>query len=229
MARGIGRAMEKALAREEGEAPPEARESLLMHPQRRELFRLLCQRPCATVGELSRAAKLSANAVRWHLERMVPANLVTRDRAGTFHPKGFIDPEDGAVFRALSEAGARHVFRAVLEAPGSTQKELCVALGVSRQSVFKIAVVLVGHKLLTSIEDGKFRRYYPTGLLFNRREENRARARAFADGLVKRLQAGGLTPHVLRHTENQILIRIAHGRSAEVLDLPLDPFTTILQ
>ena len=229
MARGIGRAMEKALAREEGEAPPEARESLLMHPQRRELFRLLCQRPCSTVGELSRAAKLSANAVRWHLERMAQADLVARDPTRTFHPKGFIDPADAAVFRALSAPGARDVFRAVLEAPGSTQKELCGTLGVSRQSVFKNAVTLVGHKLLTSIEDGKFRRYYPTGLLFNRREENRARARTFAEGLVKRLQAGGLTPHVLRHTENQLLVRIARGKSAEVLDLPLDPFTTVIQ
>jgi len=229
VARGIGRAMEKALAREEVKAPPKARESLLMHPQRRELFRLLCQRPCATVGELSRGAKLSANAVRWHLERMAHADLVVRDRAGTFHAKGFIDPAHGALFRILSESGARDVFRAVLDAPGSTQKELCGALGVSRQSIFKTATALVGHKLLTSIEDGKFRRYYPTGLLFDRREENRPRARAFADELVKRLQAGGLTPHVLRHTENQILIRISHGRSAEVLDLPLDPFTTVLQ
>lgn len=221
--------MEKALAHEAAETPPEARESLLMHPQRRELFRLMCQRPCATVGELSRAAKLSANAVRWHLQRMVQADLIVRDVPGTFHPKGFVGPADVPIFRALSEPAARGVFRSLLEAPGSTQKELCAALGVSRQSVFKRTAALLGHKLLTSIEDGKFRRYYPTGLLFTRREDNRARARAFADALVKRLQAGGLSPHVLRRTDNQLLVRIAHGRSAEVLDLPLDPFTTILQ
>jgi hypothetical protein len=160
---------------------------------------------------------------------MVHADLVARDGARMFHPKGFIDPQHRAIFRVLSEAGARAVFRAVLEAPGSTQKELCGVLAVSRQSVFKTATSLVGHKLLISIEDGRFRRCYPTGLLFDRREENRARARTFAAELVKRLQAGGLAPHVLRHTENQILIRIAHGKSAEILDLPLDPFTTVLQ
>jgi DNA-binding IclR family transcriptional regulator len=221
--------MEKALAQEEGKAPPEARESLLMHPQRRELFRLLCHRPCATVGDLSRRAKLSANAVRWHLERMVRADLVVRDASNTYSPKGFIDAGDGAIFRALSDAAARNVFRAILEAPGSTQKELCEQLGVSRQSVFKVATDLLGHKLVTSIEDGKFRRYYPTGLLFSRREENRPRARSFAEGLVKRLQAGGLTPHVLRQTDHQLLVRIARGKAAEALDLPLDPFTTALQ
>lgn len=229
MPRGMGRALEKALAHEQGETPRGTRESLLMHPQRREIFRLLCLHPCATVAELSHAAKLSANGVRWHLERMVHADLVVRAVPGTFHPKGFIDPADGAIFRTLSEPAARDVFRAVLEAPGSTQKELCTALAVSRQTVFKATASLLGHKLLTSIEDGRFRRYYPTGLLFDRREENRTRSRAFADSLVKRLQVGGLAPHVLRRTENQILVRITQGRTAEVLDLPLDPFTTTLQ
>ena len=228
MARGIGRAMEKALASKPGEAPPEAREFLLMHPQRRELFRLLCLRPCATVGELAREAKLSPNAVRWHLGRMALAGLVVRDSA-TYYPKGFIEPTEGTLFRALADRNARDVFRAVLEAPGSTQKELSDALGVSRQSVFKAASTLSRHKLVTSIEDGRYRRYYPTGLLFTRREAHRPRAKAFADEFLKRLQAGGLTPYVLRHTDRQLLVRIAHGRAAEVVDLPLDPFTTVLQ
>lgn len=229
MPRGIGRAMEKALAREEGAAPPEARESLLMHPQRRELFRLLCLRPCSTAGELARFAGLSSNAARWHLERLATAALVVRDPESTFYPKGFIDPADGPLFRVLAEGGTRDVYRAVLEAPGSTQREIAEGLGVSRQSVFKSANHLEGHKLVTSIEDGRFRRYYPTGLLFQRRESHRPRARAFADALVKQLQVGGLTPHVLRRTDRQLLVRIARGKAAETIDLTLDPYTTVLQ
>ncbi|MBI4416957.1 MAG: helix-turn-helix domain-containing protein [Euryarchaeota archaeon] len=228
MARGIGRAMEKALARKGEEPVPETRESLLMHPQRRELFRLLCLRPCATVGELAREAKLSANAVRWHLERLAAANLIVRD-GSSYYPKGFIEPTDRPLFRTLAEPTARGVFRAVLEAPGSTQKELVEVLGVSRQSVFKVASLLEERELVSSIEDGRFRRYYPTGLLFTRREDNRPKARAFADSLLKRLHAGGLAPHVLRHTDRQFLVRIAWGRAAELLDLPMDPFTTALQ
>ncbi len=229
MPRGIGRAMEKALARDEGEAPPQARESLLMHPQRRELFRLLCLRPCATAGELARQAGLSSNAVRWHLVRMAGAGLVVRDASATYFPKGFIDPADGPLFRVLAEGGTRDVFRAILEAPGSTQREVSSELGVSRQSVFKGASVLEGHRLVTSIQDGRFRRYYPTGLLFGRREAHRPRARAFADHLLKQLQAGGLTPNVLRRTDRQLLVRISRGKSAEALDLTLDPYTTVLQ
>jgi len=229
VARGIGRAMEKALAQDDGAAPPEARGSLLMHPQRRELFRLLCLRPCATAGELARQAGLSSNAVRWHLARMAEANLVVRDPAATYYPTGFIDPGDGPLFRVLAEGGGRDVFRAILEAPGSTQRELAVELSVSRQSVFKFANRLEGHKLATSIKDGRSRRYYPTGLLFARRETHRPRCRAFADRLLKQLQAGGLTPQVLRRTDRQFLVRISKGKSAEALDLTLDPYTTILQ
>ena len=228
MPRGIGRAMEKALAEKDGKSPAGARESLLMHPQRRELFRLLCLRPCATVGELAREAKLSANAVRWHIERLAGAALVVRD-GSAYYPKGFIEPADRTVFRTLAEPNARETLRAILEVPGSTQKELCEALGVSRQSVFKVASLLERQKLVSSIEDGRFRRYYPTGLLFTRREENRSRARTFVDALLKRLESGGLTPHVLRWSDRQLLVRIARGKSAEVLDLPLDPFTTALQ
>lgn len=229
MPRGIGRAMERALAQEEGEAPPGARESLLMHPQRRELFRFLCLRPCSTAGELARLAGLSPNAARWHLEKMAGASLVVRDPESTFYPKGFIEPGDGVLFRVLGEGGAREVFRAVLEGPGSTQREIAESLGVSRQSVFKSAALLEGHKLVTSIEDGRFRRYYPTGLLFQRREAHRPRAKAFADALVKQLHAGGLTPHVLRQTDRQLLVRIARGKAAETIDLTLDPYTTVLQ
>lgn len=229
MARGIGRAMERALAQKEGKAPPEARESLLMHPQRRELFRLLCLRPCSTAGALAREAGLSSNAARWHLERMAAAALVVRDPEATYYPKGFIEPADGPLFRILAESGSRAVLRVVLEAPGSTQRELAEGLGVSRQSVFKSASLLEAHRLLTSIEDGRFRRYYPTGLLFQRREAHRPRAKAFAALLVKQLQAGGLTPHVLRQTDRQLLVRIARGKAAETIDLTLDPYTTILQ
>lgn len=221
--------MEKAMAGETGEAPPQARESLLMHPQRRELFRLLCLRPCATVSELGRLAGLSANAVKWHLVRMAEADLVARDEKSTYQPRGFIEAADGPLFRVLAEGSNRDVFRTVLEAPGTTQREIAATLGVSRQAVFKAASDLVDHKLLTSIRDGRFRRYYPTGLLFNRREAHRPRARAFAEALLKRLDAGGLTPHVLRWTDRQLLVRIARGKSAEALDLPLDPYTTILQ
>lgn len=228
MPRGIGRAMEKAIASDEGEAPPEARESLLMHPQRRELFRLLCQRPCATAGELARQSGQSANAVRWHLQRMAAADLVVREGT-TYHPKGFIDPKDRPLFRLLAEGGSRDVFRAIADAPGLTQREVCEALGLSRQSVFKAASVLEAEKVIASIEDGRYRRYYPTDLLKRRREAYASRARAFADALVKRLQVGGLAPHVLRRTDEQLLVRISRGKSAEVLDLPLDPFATALE
>ena len=230
MARGLGRALEKAIARKEDAATPAARESLFMHPQRREMFRLLCLRPCATAGELARQSGLSANAVRWHLQRLALANLVVRDpRAAYFFPKGFIDPGDGPLFRVLAEGGTRDVFRAVLETQGATQREIAEGLGVSRQAVFKSAGLLEAHKLLTSIEDGRFRRYYPTGFLFQRREANRSRAKGFADGLVKQLESSGLTPHVLRRTDRQLLVRIAHGKAAESLDLSLDPYTTVLQ
>ncbi len=230
MARGIGRAFEKAIASEEGEAPPEARESLLMHPQRREMFRLLCLRPCATVGELARHAGLSPNAARWHLDRMSAIGLVARDsKAGFYYPRNFIDPEDGGLFRALAEGGTRDVFRTVLEMQGSTQSEIAGALGVSRQSVFKAAAELEAQRLLTHIADGRFRRYYPTGLLFERREANRTRARGFADALVKHLRAEALAPQVLRRTERQLLVRITRGKASETIDLTLDPYTTVLQ
>lgn len=229
MPRGIGRALETAIAQKEPEAPRAARESLFMHPRRRELFRLLCLRPCATAGELARQAHLSANAVRWHLQQLATAGLVVRDAEATYHPRDFIDPADGPLFRVLAEGSTREVFRQILEAPGSTQRELARALGVSRQAVFKSAAVLEARELLTAIEDGRFRRYYPTELLARRRESHRPRAKAFANTFVKQLQAGGLTPVVLRRTERQILVRIARGKAAETLDLPLDPYATVLE
>lgn len=230
MARGIGRAMESALSPKERGASQPVRESLLMHPQRRELFRLLCLRPCATASELARQAGLSANAARWHLQRLAVAGLVVRGEAeAAYYPRGLIDPRDGPLFRVLAEGTARDVFRAVVDAPGSTQREVCGAVGVSRQAVFRAATRLVDQKLLSFVEDGRYRRYYPTDLLGKRQAAHAPHVKSFVESLLKALEAGGLAPQVLRRTNRQLLLRIGRGRPSEVLELTLDPFTTVLE
>ena len=66
----------------------------------------------------------------------------------------------------------------------------------------------------------------PTDLIARKRESNRARTNAFADGLLRRLMEEGLSPELLRRDETTVLVRFGSGSKKVVLDVTLDPYAT---
>ena len=225
MARGIGRALQRAVSREGLAEESEGEGRGLANARRRQVFRHLCLRPCARVGTMGRELSMSQANVRWHIWDLVENGYLQFEGARVF-PVGLIDPEDAALFAVLASAGRAEILTTVFQSPGTSLQELAERVQLTRQSASKIAQELSEFGCLTTSDDGRYRRVYPTNALVRKREANRERADAFSEALLRRLAEEGLDPELLRREETTFLVRFAGGSRKVVLEVPVDPYVT---
>ncbi len=225
MARGLGRALETVLAQEGPGENLDIEGPSLANARRRQLFRYLCLRPCARVGEIGRVLAMSHATVRWHERDLLENHYLELDGSHAF-PRGLIDPEDAMLFALLATPGRSAVLLATYTQPGISLLDLAAEVDLTRQSASKIASELSDLGLVNLVEDGRFRRHYPTDVLARKREANRPRARAFGEGFVRRLGEEGLSPELLRSEDGTVLVRFGAAGRHVVLDVPVDPYAT---
>ena len=225
MAHGIGRALETVLAREGAAEDLEIEGPSLANARRRQVFRYLCARPCARVGEMSRVLRLSPATVRWH-ERDLLENGYVEFQGPRPFPRGLIDPGDADLFSLIASPGRSAVLKVCYADPGISLLDLASAIALSRQSASKIASELSDVGLVNLVEDGRFRRHYPTDALVRKRAANRPRAQAFADAFLRRLAHDGLSPELLRADDSAFVVRFGSNAKRVVLDVPVDPYAT---
>ncbi len=225
MPRGLGRALQTVLSQEGPGEDLEIEGPSLANARRRQIFRYLCVRPCARVGEIGRVLRTSHATVRWHERVLLEHGYLEMDGAQVF-PRGLIDPEDAPLFSLLATPGRSMVLLACFTEPGVSLLELAAAVDLTRQSVSKITSELADASLITLVEDGRFRRHYPTEALAKKREANRPRAKAFSEALVRRLGEEGLAPDPLRSDEGVLLVRFGSTSKHVVLDVPVDPYVS---
>ena len=168
---------------------------------------------------------MSQATVRWHAWDLRENGYIQIEGTRAF-PNGLIDPDDAPVFASLASIGRAAVLASAMSEPGTSFQELAAKTGLTRQSVSKIASELGEFGLLSLVDDGRYRRVYPTEWLARKREANRARMDGFADSLVRRLAKEGLSPELLRRDETALLLRFGIGSHRVVLDLSLDPYVT---
>ncbi len=225
MARGLGRALEAVLAQEGPGENLDVEGPSLANARRRQLFRYLCLRPCARVGEIARSLRISHATARWHERDLLENGYIEVEGTHAF-PRGLIDPEDAGLFALLTTPGRSAVLMAVYSEPGISLLDLAARVDLTRQSTSKVASELSDAGLLTVVEDGRFRRHYPTDLLARKREANRPRARAFLESLLRRLGEDDLSPELLRSEADRVFVRFGSGSQRVVLDVPADPYVT---
>lgn len=226
--RRVGQALLAALSQEGPGEDLEIEGPTLANAKRRQVFRYLCLRPCARVGEIGRALGMSQATVRWHERDLLENGYVELDGMRVF-PQGLIDPSDAPLFTLLASTGRDAVFAACASEPGLSLQDLAARVGLTRQSASKAAVELEGAGLVSLVEDGRFRRLYPTDLLARKRTANAPRAGVFVERLLRRLIDDGLGPELLRRDGSVALMRFGVGPRRVVLDLPVDPYQTVWQ
>jgi len=225
VARGLGRALQQAVSREGAEIDLEGEGRSLANARRRQVFRYLCLRPCARIGEISRELKMSQATVRWHMWDLTENRYLQSEGVSLF-PAGLIDPADVPMFAALASSGRAGVLAAVFDVPGITFQEIASRVGLTRQSVSKVASELAEFGLVRLVDDGRFRRVYSTDLLSRKRAANRGRANAFEEAILRRLMEEGLAPELVRREETRSLIRFGTGAKRVLLEVPVDPYAT---
>ena len=234
MPRGVGKALEKAITTKEGSSLEGAKGETkfeFMNKSRQEIFQFLCLHPCSNTTTISKATGLSLHATSWHLRRLVESDFVSKKTMGkktVFYPVNMISTKDIPILEILNTDKAKAIYLAILEKKGISQKEICEMIGLKHQAVIWYTKKLESLGLISSLEDGKFRRYYPTELLFQKKEENSKRIKIFKDEIIKRFHKQRLSPTILRSTQEKIVVRIARGGSRAVLTLNMNPFLTVL-
>lgn len=223
--RRVGLALRAAIAQKGPADDLDIEGPSLANGRRRQVFRYLCIRPCARVGEIGDVLELSHATVRWHEKNLLEHGYLESDGVHAF-PAGLIDPGEIGLFALLAASGRSEVLLACAEDPGISLMEIAGRVGMTRQSASKLAEELLEAGLLSDVEDGRFRRLYPTDVLARKREANMARVQAFVDRFLRRMKEDGLSSELLRRDENRVLVRFGAGDRWTVLDLPLDPYVT---
>ncbi len=221
MARGLGRALQRAVSREGADVDLEGEGRSLANARRRQVFRYFCLRPCARIGDMSRDLKMSPATVRWHTWDLIENRYLQSEGVSVL-----IDPGDVSLFATLAAAGRGAVIAAVSDVPGLSFQEIASRVGLTRQSVSKVASELAEFGLVRILDDGRFRRLHATGLLARKREANRARAEAFGEALLRRLSNEALAPELVRREETTLLVRFGSGNQRVLLEVPVDPYET---
>jgi predicted transcriptional regulator len=234
MPKGVGKALERAITTKE-KKPPKTREGEVkfefMNANRRTIFEYLCRNPASSVSAISKVIGLSIHSVNWHLRRLIESDYVHKISSGkitVYFPVNLINIDDIPIFEILNTKKAKDILLIITDKIGISQSEICKALGLKHQAVIWYTKKLKKLGLITSLEDGKFRRYYPTELLHEKRDENSKRVKLFKNQIINRLQGEKLKPTIIRSTDDKLVIRISQGKSRVVLTLHTNPFVTVL-
>jgi predicted transcriptional regulator len=235
MSRGVGKALERAISTKKDKLP-EIEEGKdvkfeFMNKNRQEIFSYLCLHPCSYSSMISKATNLSLHTVSWHLRRIIDANYISKAVIGkktVFYPKDMISLDDIPILEILNTEKARSIYIVVAENNGIFQGEICKKLNLKHQAVIWYTKKLESLNLISSLEDGKFKRYYPTDLLHSKREDNVRRMKMFREAIFKKFQKDNLSPTILRSNNDLFVVRIKRGKSKTVLTLHTNPFVTVL-
>jgi len=168
---------------------------------------------------------MSPATVRWHTWDLTENRYLQSEGMSLF-PAGLIDLADVSMFAALAPAGRAAVLAAVFDVPGISFQEIASRVGLTRQSVSKVASEFAEFGLVRLVDDGRFRRMYPTDLLARKRDANRGRADAFEEAILRRLMDEGLAPELVRREETRLLVRFGTGAKRVLLEVPVDPYAT---
>jgi DNA-binding transcriptional ArsR family regulator len=235
MPKGVGKALEMAITTKEENRIYKKKNNKIkyefMNRNRQKIFSYLCSHPCSYISMISRATGLSLHATNWHLRKLEDADYINKRVMGkknVYYPIELIHIEDVPILEILNTQKAKVIYLTIVDKKGISQKEICGLLGLKHQAVIWYTKKLENLKLTTSLEDGKYRRYYPTELLSQKRDENVKRVKIFKNQIIKRFEKGMLSPTILRSTDRKLVVRITSGRNKAVITLFTDPFFTVL-
>jgi DNA-binding MarR family transcriptional regulator len=147
----------------------------------------------------------------------------------TYYPTGLVDSTQSELLGLLSHPTAKELFLTIVGSPGLSQRELARIIGISDQSVQRLVRRMESLEMISRTTDGRFVRYFPSDGLKKAKDRNYMREKEFTREILRRLEADGLEPRVLRQSDTELMVEIRRSRQQSVLELSIDPFSTVLE
>ncbi|UCG68790.1 MAG: winged helix-turn-helix transcriptional regulator [Thermoplasmata archaeon] len=206
------------------------KETITMNPRRQEILQYLCKYPCTRLSKIARELELSNASTKWHLNILAQKNFIVREDVNgdsVFYPAKMIAEEDIEALTVINHERATPILRKILSNSGINQKDLCDDVQLNQRTVVRHTKDLERIGLIECIQDGKFKRYYPTVLIEKKEESYRKKAAKFRKHLLKMLEKDGVKPRVVRTTDRSLHVKITTGEKKSVLELGTQPYLSI--
>jgi len=225
----LGKALREAVSGYRAEEKEGRRKhSPLFTKRRLELIFNLCTIPCQTASDVARGVGISAPTAQWHLDKLESEGIVSKTLLNgkpRYYPVDYIQEGEVKRFRVLGQEKARQLLLRVVKAPGGTQER--VAKGMSTQTARKYLTALEEAKLITVINDGRFRRYYPADELVELERMMRLRLGSYWKILLQKLEECDLSPRSINAMDGTPAIEIAVEGKRSTLMRPVNPFAYV--
>ncbi len=230
MSESIGKALANAIKDPSAAGSEKTGRHAFRNRNRRKIFSILTLTPCISAQMIARKSGLVQNTVKWHLEKLMISEYVIKHSEGrsvVYFPQGLIDNELVALFCTINHRTRGEVYNRVLHAPGASQSELSSSIGVSRNTVGRALGSLSSLGLVSTVEDGAFLRYYPTGLLAESAEGFYRHSKDFSEYIMKRLgQEGGKTPTIVKKDLDRMVVEMGATQERFTMEIGVNPFMT---
>jgi DNA-binding transcriptional ArsR family regulator len=200
----------------------------LLHPIRREIFKLIVEAPGSYFYNLTKAFgdestnPSSPATVQWHLRKLINAGLIDTVKHGgkrVYYPKGLRDKEVEKAYTILRNKTAKEIFQFIVNNENAYQKQIASAIrdGVHHDTVRWHTQRLAEVGLIEERSEGRMVKYSigPFGkkLLdgsLNVLKEN------FIYHLTNILKENCLYPTITEQTKDKLIVKIACPGSDDI-------------
>lgn len=211
----------------------EKRSLLLMHPVRRNIYRIVSESPGSYFFEIASALELPHGTVSWHLKKLETSGLIGTMRfAGrrVFFSEALRSEDVEKAFVVLKSKATQNVFTYVLNNNGCYQAQIADALGQHHDTIRHHVQRLKKAKLIASIKQGRTVRYTlgEVGkMILNSNTE--IISKAYVEHLFSRLKEECLTPEVIELDGSRLTIRVScPGKDDAYLSIELKNWEFII-
>ncbi len=232
MPKKLGEALKSVVGEGYGEADEKKgkMESVLMNPNRQQIFQFLIFHPCCNLRKISSELLMSPPTVKWHLDKLMAGGYVSSAVVSSrriFYPTMMIpEGEMISILEAMNKDRIGLTFLSIVENQGSTQGDISKIMGISTQSVRGYISALENLGLVTTIVDGRHKRYFPSDKLKTMEKTMRKRIRNFRKYLMKKLAEDKLNPSVDLSRRREVEISIHVSSRKATIKIPEEPLTS---
>ncbi len=190
----------------------EKRLTLLLHPLRREIYRLVCETPGVYFFELSSTLTAPHGTINWHLRKLEEASLIKSTKFGgkrVYYSRTLRSEDVEKAFVVLKHITARKVFAYILNNEGCHQTQIARALDVHHDTVRHHAQRMEKAFLVEHFKDGRKTCYRLGEVGLKLQEESiNTISNTYIAALMDILEENCLHPEIMEVSKDHLTIRI---------------------
>ncbi|MHA1397828.1 MAG: winged helix-turn-helix transcriptional regulator [Candidatus Heimdallarchaeaceae archaeon] len=208
----------------------EKRLTLLLHPLRREIYRLVCETPGLYFFELSNALTAPHGTINWHLRKLEEARLIKSMKFGgkrIYYSQTLRSEEVERAFAVLKHKTARRIFTYILNNEGCHQTEIASNVKIHHDTVRHHVLRMEKAKLVESFKVGR-KTCYRLGEVGNKLQEDSINtiSNTYIAVLMETLEDNCLHPEIEEMTKDHLTIRIeCPGKEDATFSISLSQWT----